>query len=216
MSTSTLIDEFLELCHSFHRRGFVSGTGGNVSVRCGKQFLITPSGVSLRSLRKDDLVLLSQDGTFFCKQAHLPSKEWRMHLECYQRSDVNAVVHVHSTYATAVSCLKELDPGCAMPVYTPGYGLRVGALKAVAYERPGSEELARLAGQVIRTSNSVIMKNHGILAVGAALTQAADLIEEIEENAHLMLLLGQVGNALTEENQADLSGQIQADGGGAQ
>lgn len=188
---------FLELCHDLQRRGFVSGSGGNVSFRVGDRILITPSGRSLASLAEEDLLVLNGDGTW--EGEGRPSKEWRMHLGCYVRGDVNVVIHVHSLYAVALSCLDVPDRGCAMALYTPGYALQVGRLPLLPYQVPGSAELAAEVGAVIRGRNSVLLANHGLLAVGSSVERALHVVEEIEENARLHFVLDGRGRSLDEE-----------------
>ena len=129
MNHTGSIQLFLDTCHLIHAKGLVSGSGGNISLRCDDGILITPSGRSLESLKEEDLVLLQMDGSYTCPNGGIPSKEWRMHLACYHaRPDVSALVHVHSSNAVAVSCMKDADSSCAIPVYTPGYSMRVGEL----------------------------------------------------------------------------------------
>ena len=205
MISSSTIEQFLSTCHLIQAKGMVSGSGGNVSIRCPEGILITPSGRSLESLSEQDLVLLQKDGSFTCQKSLVPSKEWRMHLACYEREDVQAVVHVHSTNAVAVSCLPAENPECAIPVFTPGYGIRVGKLPLLPYCTPGSQELCEQAARVIAFRNSVLLANHGVLAVGSSLEMALNIAEEIEDEAKLYLLLGSRGRALTEEEQKPLS-----------
>lgn len=206
MCLDSITSTFLDLCHLIHAKGLVSGSGGNVSMRWGDQILITPSGRSLESLQGDDLVFLHSDGCFRCKDGGKPSQEWRMHLACYQRRDVNVVVHVHSTHAVAIACSLDADPDYAIPVYTPGYCVRVGRLPILPYAMAGSMELANQVGQVIQSRNSVMLANHGILTVGATVEAALNLTEEIEDEAKLHLLLGGHGRPLTQEQQEALRG----------
>jgi ribulose-5-phosphate 4-epimerase/fuculose-1-phosphate aldolase len=221
MHTSERIHDLLELCRRVYARGFVSGSGGNISLRYGADILITPTGRNLGLLVKEDVVRLPLPGQGDGRRkggaakvggSGRPSQEWPMHCRCYERPDVLCVVHVHSPYASAVSCL-EIDPACAMPVYTPGYSARVGRLPVAPYFRPGSMELASAVGDLITGRagvpgrNSVLMANHGLLAVGGSAEQAMNIVEEIEENARLFLLLGGRGRPLSEAQQAELAGR---------
>lgn len=205
MKTHEAVWSFLNTCHLIQTKGMVSGSGGNISVRCEDGILITPSGRSLESLKEEDLVVMSTDGSFTCANRGIPSKEWRMHLACYSRPDVNALVHVHSPNAVAVSCMKDVNRSAAIPVYTPGYCMRVGNLPVLPYARPGSQELSDCVARVIEKRNSVLLANHGSLAVGRTLEEALNVAEEIEEEARLFLLLGHGGVPLTEEQQAPLA-----------
>jgi ribulose-5-phosphate 4-epimerase/fuculose-1-phosphate aldolase len=216
MNASRLIRELLELCRRVYARGFVSGSGGNISARHGADILITPTGRNLGLLKEPELVRLrlrqQEDGFPAVVGSGSPSQEWRMHCLCYQRPDVVWVIHAHSPHATAVSCL-ESDPACAMPVYTPGYSVRVGRLPVVPYFPPGSAELASAVGEIIAGGGNVsgrncaLLANHGLLAVGASGEQAMNIVEEMEENARLFLLLGHRGRALSAAQQAELAGR---------
>ncbi len=204
MNVQALIPDFLALCHQVHAKGLTSSSGGNISQRCGDQILITPSGRSLQLLKPEDVVLMKLDGSYRSENGGIPSKEWRMHLCCYTREDVNTVIHVHSPNATAISCLENADPQCAIPVYTPGFGVRVGRLPMLPYLVNGSAELADAVAKVIEYRDSVLLANHGPLAVGATAEAALNIIEELEEEARLYFILGGKGRTLTPEQQADL------------
>ncbi len=195
---------FIDICHLIQAKGLVSGSGGNVSMRVGNEIVITPSGKSLEMIKLEDLVFLSKDGSFHCANGHVPSKEWQMHLNCYERADVNAVIHVHSTYAVAAACMADLDYACAIPVYTPGYAIRVGSLPVIPYIMPGSKELADAVANVIAKRNSVMMANHGVLAVGTGIESTLNVIEEIEDEVKLHFILNGRGNPLTKEQQKQL------------
>lgn len=205
MQRSDGIADLVAICHRVYARGMVGGSGGNVSIRSGDRILITPTGIRLGDVEEGDVVALSAEGA--AEGTGQPSKEWRMHLACYRRADVNAVIHVHSAYSVAAATLADLDLDCALPVYTPGYAVRVGRLPAVPYLRPGSAELAETVAEVIARRDSVLLANHGVLAAAGTLTAALNLIEEIEENAHLHFTLGGWGRPLTEAQQRDLVGK---------
>ena len=200
MPTSTeAVNQLLHYCHLVHAKGLVSGSGGNVSLRHEDEILITPTGRSLQLLTPDDIVFLNKDGSYHSPSGQKPSKEWLMHLDCYRYHGVNAVIHVHSVNAVAVSCLDALDQLCTMPVYTPGYAIRVGKLPLVPYYTPGSKELAEAVAEALVNRNSAMMANHGIIAVGDSLEKALNITEEMEENAKLYFILNGRGHALTEQ-----------------
>lgn len=195
--------EFAGVCHLVQQKQLVFGAGGNLSLRLGKQVLMTPSGRALEFLQAEDLVLVEPDGSY---SGHgKPSSEYRMHLGCYAaRDDINVIMHLHSLYATAVSCLKTLNREQAIPIFTPGYGKRVGALPAVAYMRPGSQGLAEEVSAVIAERNSVLLQNHGMVVAGETVEQALGLAEEIEAEARMYLLLGERGRELSSQEIEDL------------
>lgn len=187
--------ELITTCYRVHARGLVSGSGGNISTRMNDGFLITPTGRSLGHIAGPDLVKVSFDGTV--EGTGMPSKEWCMHLNCYvTRPDIKWVVHVHSIYSVAVSCLKELNQAQAMPIYTHGYSRPINQLPVIPYLPAGSTALAVAVSKTIRMRNSVLMANHGVVCVGSTMEEALNLVEEIETNAQLYFSLGDNGRAL--------------------
>lgn len=189
------IKSFLEVCHMLHEMRFVSGSGGNISMKVDDRFVITPTGRPLGALKENDLVWINQDGSFSNGK---PSKETRMHRAAYEaREDITAVIHVHALYSVAIACLKDVDKTDAMPHYTPGYDVRVGKLPIIDYFLPGSQELADSVTDVLKVRNSVLLANHGLVTCGSCLETAYNLVEEIEENAQLYFILGENGKSLT-------------------
>lgn len=196
------IKEFLHFCHLLHSKGYVSGSGGNVSQKIGDRIVITPTGRALGLLTEEDLVWIEPDGSFTNGK---PSKEVRLHLACYKaRPEVTAVVHVHSIYSVAATCREDANIEDAMPHYTPGYAMRVGKLPILPYNTPGSEALAEDVERVLSGRNSVLLKNHGLVTCGKTFEEAFDIMEEVEKNAQLFYLLGGKGDALSEEQENEL------------
>lgn len=195
--------KLIEVCHSIHSKGMVSGSGGNVSVRVDNGILITASGVSLESATEDNIVFVDNAGHVY--GSFRPSKEISLHLRCYTaRPDVYAIVHVHSVYSVALSCMKNILDDCIVPVYTPGYGIRVGRLPVIPYYCPGTEALAAAVESQISVRDSVLLRNHGLVAVGKSLDDALNLAEEIEENAKIHFILNGSGTWLTIEQIDEL------------
>lgn len=196
------VKEFLHFCHLLHTKGYVSGSGGNVSLKIDDRIVITPTGRALGLLTEEDLVWIEADGTYTNGK---PSKEVHLHLACYAaRPEVTAVVHVHSLYSIAVTCRKDVDPVDCMPHYTPGYSMRIGALPVLPYNTPGSKALAEDVERVLSSRNSVLLQNHGLVTCGKSLEEAFDIMEEVEKNAHLHYILGGKGIALSAAQEEEL------------
>ncbi len=80
-----------------------------------------------------------------------PSKEAFLHLTIYQeRPSAQAVVHLHSPYAVAVSCLAEVNPDDVIPPITAYYVMRVGQLPLIPYYRPGDRALAEAVRHAVQ------------------------------------------------------------------
>jgi ribulose-5-phosphate 4-epimerase/fuculose-1-phosphate aldolase len=129
-----------------------------------------------------------------------PSKEVFMHRAFYQaRDDAAAVVHLHSTQATAVSCLPDVDQTNPIPPLTPYFVMRIGRrMPVVAYYRPGDTAMEPAIHGAARDARAVLLANHGPVVCGKTLTDAVYAAEELEEAAKLFLMLrGQPGGGQT-------------------
>ncbi len=168
--------------------GLNHGTAGNVSVRVGDRFLLTPSGVDYDRLTADGIVSMAFDGSFTGTAE--PSSEWRLHAALLQaRPEMRAVVHTHSLHATAVACLREPIPAFH---YLVGLGGRA-TIPCAEYATYGTAELAANALAVLREGKTCLLANHGALALGTTLRQALALAASIETMATQYVLARQIG-----------------------
>ena len=188
---------------SLYERGYTLGTAGNMSVRRGDVILITPTNSSFGSLQPEGMARVDMEGRTLGDV--VPSKEAPFHVAGYQAdSATRAVVHLHSTYATALACLRDLRLDDALPVFTPYFAMRLPRLPVVPYYPPGDPGLAAEVRNRIVGTKAVLLRNHGSIAVGKTLFEAAALAEELEEQAKLFFLLDGRGLALTDEQAAEL------------
>lgn len=198
--------ELAACARSLFQRGYSFGTAGNLSARVGGTILISPTNSSFEDLHQESFAELGMDGTLLGGPA--PSKEWHFHLAVYQaRPDAGAVVHLHSTYATAVACLPPGETGDALPVYTPYFAMRIPCLPVVPYLPPGDPELARHVREAAALSPALLLKNHGPVTAGRTIRDASALSEELEQQARLFFLLGDRGERLTLDQIASLRGR---------
>ena len=114
-----------------------------------------------------------------------------MHRAFYRaRQDAGAVVHLHSTMATAVACLPDVDAANPIPPLTPYFVMRVGrSMPIVEYYRPGDPAMEPAIHAAARDARAVLLANHGPVVSGKTLTDAVYAAEELEEAAKLYLLL---------------------------
>ncbi|MCR9296565.1 MAG: aldolase [bacterium] len=173
---------------SLYERGLTAGSSGNISVRLPDGMLITPTNSCMGRLEPDEISRLSSSGNLLSGKA--PSKELFMHLAYYRsRSQEQAIVHLHSTWSVAVSCLKDIDPDNVLPPITAYFVMRVGRLPLVPYIPPGDPSLADAIENVAATHRSALLANHGPVIGGSDLDNAVYAMEELEETAKLFLLL---------------------------
>lgn len=178
-----------ELAASLFARGFSVGSAGNISARLPDGYLMTPTNSCLGRL--DPVRISKLDLEFRHVGGDKPSKEVFMHRAFYQaRDDAGAVVHLHSTMATAVSCLPDVDQGNPIPPLTPYFVMRVGrTMPIVPYYRPGDPAMEPAIHAAAKDARAVLLANHGPVVSGKTLTDAVYAAEELEEAAKLYLLL---------------------------
>jgi ribulose-5-phosphate 4-epimerase/fuculose-1-phosphate aldolase len=189
MSESETRAQLVALAASLYARGFSVGSAGNISVRLDDGYLITPTNSSLGRL---DAARLSRlDASFQHIGGDKPSKEVFMHRAFYTaRADAGAVVHLHSTMATAVACLPDVNAANPIPPLTPYFVMRVGrTMPVVRYYRPGDAAMEPAITEAAREARAVLLANHGPVVSGKTLVDAVYAAEELEEAAKLYLLL---------------------------
>ena len=190
---------------SLFNRGLTHGSTGNISIRLEDGgWLMTPTGSSLGTLDPARLSKLDPEGQLVSGDP--PTKEAFLHATMYaERPNTGAVVHLHSTYSVAVSCLDGIDHSNCLPPITAYYVMRIGALPLVPYFPPGDRSLAEAVGKLAGRHHAVLLANHGPVVAGSGLSAAMDAVEELEETARLFLLLrGQQIRMLTDDQVADL------------
>lgn len=204
MTEDALLEQLCATAESFYERGYAFGSTGNISVRAGGRVWITPTGKSLKGLKPDHLACVNLSGESL--NENRPSKEFPFHLAVYtRREDVGAVVHLHTLYSVALSCLEDFDAENPLPPLTPYYFMRVAPLAVLPYFRPGSSGLAEAVGHAAPRHNCMLLSNHGVVCAGSTLSEAVDRTEELEQTARLHLLLrGERLRLLTPEQVEEL------------
>jgi ribulose-5-phosphate 4-epimerase/fuculose-1-phosphate aldolase len=184
-----LRDEIAEVGKSLFDRCFTYGSTGNISARLSTgELLMTPTNASLGSLDPARLSKFSAEGVHV--GGDKPTKEAFLHQCMYcARGTSAAVVHLHSTYAVAVSVIDDLDPEDILPPLTAYYVMRVGKLPLAPYFPPGDVALAEAVRELAKDSHAVLLANHGPVVAGKSLREAQYAMEELEETAKLFLLL---------------------------
>ena len=153
---------------------------GNISIRHEDGFLITPSGVKYSHLKNEDIVFVSLDGKYTEKKTK-PSSEWRFHKDIYlNKKEANAIVHSHSTHATAVS-----THGKSIPAFHYMVALAGGNdIKCADYATFGTDELSKNIINALENRKACLMSNHGQVAFDSSLDKAFELAEEVENICH--------------------------------
>lgn len=175
-------EHFVDVAHQIYGNGLTPGKSGNISLKISKKnetkVLITPSGVSLKDVSINNVIIVDLEGNQLEGEG-VPSSELFMHLEIYKkRKDVEGIVHIHSPYATGFSFSDKKI------TRFEGFGkIKDPYLKVIDYAPPGSRELVDLAVNGLGNEDVLILKNHGVLTVGMDLDEAALLAEFTESSA---------------------------------
>jgi len=193
MSEAALREQLAALGASLFQRGFSVGSAGNISVRLPDGYLMTPTNSCLGRLEPARISKLGPDW------AHLsgdkPSKEVFMHRAVLTaRPEAGAVVHLHSTHATAIACIATPGETAPIPPLTPYFVMRIGrALPVIPYYRPGDGAMEPAIHAASKSAKAVLLANHGPVVSGKTLEDAVHAAEELEEAARLALLLRGAG-----------------------
>jgi L-fuculose-phosphate aldolase len=181
--------------------GLSQGTSGNLSVCSGAGFLITPSGTPYEEITPEGIVLVDLDGHW--EPGLRPSSEWRFHRDIYAaRADVQAVVHVHPPYSTALAM-------CRREIPAAHYMIAVGggdSIRCADYHTYGTQALSDAVVRALEGRLACLMANHGMIATGTTLAQAMWRAIEVETLARQYALALQVGKPvmLTDQEVAQV------------
>ncbi|HEY8909032.1 MAG TPA: class II aldolase/adducin family protein [Desulfosporosinus sp.] len=179
------------------------GTWGNISCRVqGENYIaITPTGMSYDVLVPEDVVILDLNGDTI-SGTRKPSVEVPLHLALYNaRMDIQAIVHTHSAYATAMAVARREIPGAVEDlVQIVGGNVRVNE-----YALPGTEQLGINTVKAMEGRNAVLLANHGMLGVGRDLDEAFKVCQVVEKSAQITLL-AQLMGGVVELTQDDIDG----------
>jgi L-fuculose-phosphate aldolase len=176
--------EIVRVMKSLYSRGLVSAIGGNVSARKpgSQEVWITPSGFFKGNLSPKDLVKIDLDGKVLYGKK--PSKEWVMHTAVYKkRGDINAVVHSHNplTVALNLSGLEFRPPNIEAAAILKN-------VPVIPFQVPGTDKLGKEVFRKAGKAQAIILKNHGILALGRDLVEAEAIAEIMEETSLIILV----------------------------
>jgi L-ribulose-5-phosphate 4-epimerase len=193
VEVTRLREEVAALHRELVRYGLVVWTAGNISARvAGAELLvIKPSGVPYDELSPANMVVCDLDG-HVVEGDHLPSSDTAASAYIYRHlPDVGAVVHTHSTYATAWASRGESIP-CVLTAMADEFG---GEIPIAPFALIGGEDIGRAVVDTLRghRSKAVLLENHGVFTIGAtprAAVKAAVMCEDVARSVHIARQLG--------------------------
>ncbi len=182
--------QIIDFARMLEPSGLSVNRSGNVSARWKDGFLITPTGMVYEQLEFADVVFVGMDGALAAGQ-RAPSSEWRFHQAAYRdRPEIGAVVHCHSTHATALACTGQPIPAFHYMVAVAGGE----TIDCAPYATFGGEDLARnVAAALAGGRRACLLANHGQIACGGDLEAAFALAKDVEELARQYIIALQIG-----------------------
>jgi L-fuculose-phosphate aldolase len=185
-------EELAYFMRRLYQSGLTTCSGGNLSMRTvSGHFLITPSALDKGRITAEQIGLLAPDGTNLTPELK-SSIETGMHVAVYgARPDITAIVHVHPITATSFTAMRR-------PINTKwtaeAYAV-LGVPVMAGYALMGSQELAKIVAEAIAKANVVLMRNHGVIAVGPTLLKAFDRVEVLEAAAKMTVIIEGLADA---------------------
>lgn len=160
-------EELITFARRAAGRGLNVGTAGNFSLRVGRSMAITPSGIPYEGMQPDEICLVRISDGELEPGLGRPSTEVPMHRAVYAAYDAGAVVHTHSPFVVAASCVLDSLPAVHYAMWRLG-----GPVRIVSYVRFGTDQLGQEAVAGLRGRTAVILQNHGALTYGTSLAEA--------------------------------------------
>ena len=201
MNEQELRQQLFDTSCSLVEKGLNRGTAGNASVRCRSHILITPSALPVAEMSVQDMVLLDEDGKVL--QGGKPSSEWRFHCDILKaRSEIGAVLHMHSTFATTIACLRLDVPAVHYHIAIAGGD----TIRCTPYSVFGEQNLSDLALEALHDRKACLLGNHGMIALGKDLNDALSVALEVEYLCEIYWRTLQAGkpHVLTEQQMFEV------------
>lgn len=186
-----LKEELVDLHLELPRNNLVAWSGGNVSARDPGTGLIVikASGIRYEEMRPRHMIVVDLDGKIV-EGEYKPSSDVYSHLYIYKhRPDVGGVVHTHSVYATAFAAVNKPIP-CVLTAIADEFG---GPIPCGGFALIGDDTIGKVVVESIGRSPAVLLKNHGVFAVGKDAKSAVKAAVMTEDNAKTVWLAMQLG-----------------------
>jgi L-fuculose-phosphate aldolase len=195
-------DEILLTMERIYRYRMTTTSGGNLSIRDGRDIWITPARVDKGNLRRDDMVCVHADDRV--EGPHRPSSEFPFHRAIYQaRTDIGGIVHAHPVALVAFSICRRTPQ---TRVFHQAHHV-CGEVGFASYALPGSGQLAEnIARTFAEGFDCVVLENHGVVVGGRTLQQAFQRLETLEFTAKTIIRAAGLGEVrLLTDDQLRLS-----------
>ena len=184
----------VSVARRLYEKGLVAATDGNISFRIqSDRILISSAGSSLGNLSPEDLAYVDLQGNRLQFSQH-PSSELPMHLEVYrQRPEINAVIHAHPPYATAMT----LTGRSLSDPILPEVVVMFGNIPTADYATPSTVESAEVIQPYVKDHDVILLDHHGAVAYSKELEDAFQKIEKLEHAAKTISIAHSLGPVIS-------------------
>ncbi len=198
MNEYKLKEQICEIGRRIYNRGFAAANDGNITIRLNdKEVLCSPTMVCKGFMKCEDICKVDYEGKQLAGTKKR-SSEVLLHLAVYKhRPDVHAVVHCHPPHATAFAVAGTPIPKCVLPEVE----VFLGEVPTAIYETPGTQKFADTIVPHLKSSNTIILANHGTVTFGPDLEKAYWNSEIIDAYCKILILAKQLGNVNYFTNQ---------------
>ena len=182
--------EVVEIGRRLYDRGLVVAGEGNISARLAdRRILVTPAGLCKGRMAPEDMVVVDAAGVRL-QGEHAPSSELPMHLTALAaRRDIGACVHAHPPHATAFAVAGIALADCILPEVVA----TLGSVPLADYATPSTQEVGASIAKHLERFDAFLLKNHGVLTIGADLEDAYRKMEIVERFAEIVSIARGLG-----------------------
>ena len=183
------VREILLVAKRLDEKQLLNAVEGNISIKRGGLIYVTPSAKNKAFLTEEMIAVTDLEGNQIGGTLKATS-ELRLHVLTYQMmEDIGGIVHAHPSYLTAHAV-------CGRPVETRAYPemmFKYGRIEVAGYGRPGTDDICRDLGPILKHSNVALLENHGAIAVGPDAIEAMNNMEAAEAIAKVLTISKLVG-----------------------
>jgi L-fuculose-phosphate aldolase len=198
-----LKEEICEIGRRVYNKGFAAANDGNISIRVGEnEVLCSPTMICKGFMTPDDICAVDLKGNQIAGKRKRTS-EILLHLAIMEdRPDIKAVVHCHPPHATAFAVTREPIPQCILPEIE----VFMGEVPIAPYETPGGNAFADTVRPFLKSTNTIILSNHGTVSFGKTLEEAYWKTEILDAYCRILILSKQLGGVtyLNEKESREL------------
>ena len=179
--------QIIEAAQILVTKGYLMATGGNLSMRIPGEsaMVITPSSFDYMKMTTKDICVLDLDLNILEGDLQ-PSSESGFHSGIYKvRKDVNAIIHTHQVYTSALALMNAPIPA----LFDEQVRYLGRSVEIIPYSTSGTKSLKKKIIKKIRSNhNAYILQNHGALCLGDSMQRAIYNVEILEKCSLAYLL----------------------------